>query len=201
MREPGFILGALLLVGAVGVAQALKTGEAAENRYPNELLQFRFYQAASWRSLEPSVSNMKDVRRVLGDPQEASDVSQYTKPYPGDEKAEKPVFTYKVNKDWETLVYFAKYCFHVQPKDIPGDRLCSIDLIPTKRIPFDSTQLPAVFQKRHVWGADAAWNEYSDGTGLRYDVYTTHTPYGNMQPGDLQRISYGPPDGGKQNQN
>jgi hypothetical protein len=136
---------------------------------------------------------MEDVRKVLGDPVDARDVSQYTEPYPGDRIAKQPVFTYKMNDKWEILVYFARYCFHDLPKDTQGDRLCSIDLIPTKRMPFDPKQLPSVFKKKHVAAVDAAWDEFSDGTGLRYEVYTTRTAYGDEKPGDLSRITYGPP--------
>jgi len=136
---------------------------------------------------------MKDIRQILGDPQEAKDVSAYLKPYPGDVKALEPVFTYKLSSGWTLLVYFTKYCFHEFPKGLRGDRLCSFDLVPKKRISFDTSRLPDTFHKNHIQAADAAWDEYSDGTGLRYEVYTTHPPYGSEKPGDLFRISYGPP--------
>ena len=188
------LLAILLAAIAGGIGQrATVDDKAGLDRYPNELPKFRFYQSSSWRSLKPFASSMKDVREVLGEPQEASDVSQFTAPYPGDAEANKPVFTYKINDGWEALVYFCKYCFHSRPKDIPGDRLCSIDLIPTRRISFKSVRFPPVFKRRHIQAVDAAWDEYSDGTGLRYEVYTTHTPYGRQKPGDLDRISYGPP--------
>jgi hypothetical protein len=166
---------------------------ATEDRYPNELPEFRFYETASWRSLEPLVSTMADVRRVLGNPLEAHDVSEYTKPYPGDEKALKPVFSYNLSGGWKLLVYFTKYCFHKPPQGLPGDRVCSFDLLPAFRISFDTSKLPAAFKKTHIPAVDAAWDEYSDGTGLRYEVYSTRTPYGENRPGDLFRISYGPP--------
>lgn len=168
-------------------------GGGTDGRYPHELPEFRFYKTASWRSLEPLIATMNDVRRVLGNPQEAHDVSEYTKPYPGDEKALEPVFTYKLSSDWELLVYFTKYCFHKFPQGLPEDRVCSFDLVPAKRVSLDLSKLPAAFIKTHVQAVDAAWDEYSDGTGLRYEVYTTHPPYGSNEPGDLFRISYGPP--------
>ena len=193
---PGAIALVTILLAAIAgaIAQhATVDDKASGNRYPNELPKFRFFQTSSWRYLKPLVSSMKDVRDVLGEPQEASDVSQFTTPYPGDAEAKKPVFTYKINDEWEALVYFCKYCFHSRPKDIPGDRLCSIDLIPTRRISFKSVKFPPVFKRRHIQAVDAAWDEYSDGIGLRYEVYTTRTPYGKQKPGDLNRISYGPP--------
>jgi hypothetical protein len=168
---------------------------ATEDRYPNELPEFRFYETASWRSLKPLVATMADVRRVLGNPLEVHDVSEYTKPYPGDEKASKPVFSYNLSGGWNLLVYFTKYCFHEPPHGLPGDRVCSLDLLPAFRISFDVSKLPTNFTKTHVQAVDAAWDEYSDGTGLRYEVYSSRTPYGEHRPGDLFRISYGPPKG------
>jgi hypothetical protein len=53
--------------------------------------------------------------------------------------------------------------------------------------------LPTIFSKQHVSAADAAWDEFSDGTGLRYEIYTSKPQYGGEQKGDLNRISYGPP--------
>ena len=164
-----------------------------DGRYPNEVPGFRFYVNAMWDRLTPLGSSMKDVRQVLGNPDEVRDVSAYTEPYPGDEKASEPVFTYKFSGDWELLVYFARYCFHEVPEGTPADKLCSLDLVPRKRIVFDVSRLPNTFVKTHIEAVDAGWDEYSDGTGLRYEVYTTHTQYGSEKPGDLNRISYGPP--------
>ena len=166
----------------------------ATREYPNELAQYKFYQNAKWKSLEPLVSRMADVRRLLGEPSEVHDVSQYTKTYPGDASAKKPVFTYAVDDEWQVIVYFVRYCFYdgpVLPTSL-DDRLCTIDLVPKKRIPFDKIQFPATFKRKAVTAIDAAWDEYADGSGLVYEVYTTKTPYGNTQPGDLNRIKYGP---------
>jgi hypothetical protein len=163
-------------------------------KYPNELAAYQFYQNAKWKSLEPLVSTMADVRRLLGEPSEVHDVSQYTKAYPGDALAKKPVFTYVVDDDWQILVYFVRYCFFDGPAlpTLLDDRLCTIDLVPKKRIPFDKVQFSAPFKRKAVTAIDAAWDEYEDGSGLVYEVYTTRTPYGNTQPGDLNRIKYGP---------
>lgn len=54
------------------------------SRYPNELVGYKLHEKAKWKSLKPLISTMADVRRVLGNPSEAHDTSQYTKPYPGD---------------------------------------------------------------------------------------------------------------------
>jgi hypothetical protein len=164
---------------------------ADPNPYPNELPGYRFFRQAKWNSLRPLISTMADTRRVLGKPDEAVDVAQYTQSYPGDDAAKEPVWTYHVNQNWDRLVYFTRYCFHPLPKKVPGDRLCSIDLIPRNRITMN-LPLPNEFNKQHVDAVDAAWDEYSDGTGLRYEIYTSKPQYGVKQIGDLNRISYGP---------
>ena len=184
------LLSSLTLLPAV----VLEKSQTDGNRYPNELAGYELYEKAKWKSLKPLISTMDDVRRVLGNPSEARDTSQYTKPYPGDALAKKPVFTYELDADWQVLVYFAKYCFYEGP-ELPAslnDRLCTIDLLPKKRIAFDRIQFPTAFKKNHVAAADAAWDEYADGSGLVYEVYTTRTPYGTKQAGDLNRIKYGP---------
>jgi hypothetical protein len=63
-----------------------------------------------------------------------------------------------------------------------------------KKISFRDIRFPQIFTKRNVKAVDAAWDEYRDGTGLRYEVYTTKTVYGGEVPGDLNRVSYGPPE-------
>ena len=183
-----FVSLAVLFAVCAGYAQ---TGD---DTYPNELPGYRFYSTAKWKSLRPLESTMADVRRVLGKPADERDVSQYTKPYPGDAAAKRPVFRYDLDQDWELLVYFVRYCFYDGPA-VPAsldDRLCTIDLVPKKRIPFGGIEFPAAFKKKHVTAVDADWDEFRDGSGLVYEVYTTRTPYGNQQVGDLNRIVYGP---------
>ena len=163
--------------------------------YPNELPEYRFYATAPWRVLVSTKSTMADVRKVLGNPDEASDMEEYREPYPGDTAAKEPVFTYtRMMPDWEVLVYFTRYCDREHPPDPNGDHLCSIDLIPKKRISFSAVKFPEVFIKRHVTAMDALWDDYADGTGLRYKVYTAKPQYGKQGAGDLNRISYGPPE-------
>jgi hypothetical protein len=178
----------LFLTGALANGHS----QSGPNRYPNELADFRFYATAKWKSLEPLVSTVAEVRKALGNPTHAVDLSQYFEPYPGDDRSKNPVFTYDVDDAWEALVYLGHSCFaDVAPKSL---RLCTIELVPKKRVSFGSVQFPSAFKKNHVAGADAAWDEFADGSGLSYHVYTTRTPYGNKQPGDLNRIVYGPSD-------
>lgn len=173
-------------------SQVKVAGKKSE-KYPNELPDFRFYETAKWKTLEPLVSTMKDVRKVLGEPSEANDVSQYTKPYPGDDKAKQPVFTYELNSDWQVLVYFVKYCFqgYVPLPDELDNKLCSIALIPKKPISFQSEIFPDIFKKKDVTAIHGAWIEYTDGTGLIYEIYTRPSPYDNeSKSGDLNRVVY-----------
>jgi hypothetical protein len=137
---------------------------------------------------------MARVREVLGDPNEANDITAYTSPYPGDAVAKEPVFTYtKLIKGWHVLVYFSRYCFRHHPPDPAGTQICSIDLIPDKPVSFSSVRFSARFAKQHVQAADASWDEYTDSNGLQYSVYTGRTAYGSEKAGDLNRISYGFP--------
>jgi len=155
--------------------------------YPNELSGYRFYETAKWRSLTPSRSTIGDVRKVLGDPDDATDLAHPVAPYPGDANVARVVFTYsQLMPNWDVLIYLAKSC---SASERVG--LCSVDLVPHKRIPFLHMTFSAAFTKKHIDAVDAAWDEYGDGSGLRYEVYTTKTPYGRELPGDLNRISYG----------
>jgi hypothetical protein len=79
------------------------------------------------------------------------------------------------------------------PEGTPADKLLQPRPCPQKRIVFNVSRLSNTFVKTHLEAVDAGWDEYSDGTGLRYEVYTTHTKYGFEKPGDVKRFSYGPP--------
>jgi hypothetical protein len=158
--------------------------------YPSELPGYHFYETAKWRNLTRSSSTLADVRKLLGDPDDATDLASAVAPYPGDANVSSVVFTYsRLMRGWDVLIYLRKSCGG--GSETP--RLCNVDLLPHKRIPFANARFPRTFAKRHVTAVDAAWDEYSDGSGLRYEVYSTKTPYGNELPGDLNRISYGNP--------
>ena len=179
---------AALSVGLIvtGCAQAQsKAGKTLS--YPHELPGFKFYRKAKWKSLEPLASTIADVRRVLGKPGEEIDLSDYFAPYPGDAAAKNPVLKYSYGTDWEILIYFSK---PQAQASAAAHILSSIDLIPDKRIPFGKLRFPSGFQKRHVRAVDGAWDEYSDGTGLVYAVYTHKPQYSDQQAGDLYRIRY-----------
>ena len=188
-------IGAVLLLTIAMEAATQETQHIDASRaYPNELPQFRYYSTAIWRQLIPTHSTMADVRRTLGTPNDADDIASYTMPYPGDKIAKEPVFTYShLIPGWDVLIYFSRYCFRKHPADPVGDRICSVDLIPNHRIPMSEIKIPEMFKREHVVAADAAFDEYTDDSGLQYSVYTTKTPYSDKTYGDLNRISYGFP--------
>jgi hypothetical protein len=188
------ILGFVLL-GQTLLLLSQTTNQANSRRYSNELPQLQFYEKAKWKALTPLVSPISDVKRVLGQPKEATDIARYFDPYPGDDKAVTPLFIYALDADWEIFVYLGKDCgYRSNSAAFPENRLCTIELLPKKHLSFRDRSFPAVFVKRHVSAADAAWDEYRDSEGLAYYVYTTRTPYGGNVPGNLQRIVYGPSD-------
>jgi hypothetical protein len=134
----------ILFIGACLVAQA-----QAPRHFANELPEYRFADTANWSLLIPDVSTMDDVRRLMGDPDDATDMSQYGKPYPGDSSAKQPLFTYRKSMPgWEILVYFSSYCFRPHEKDTKQNHVCSIDLIPNKPISFKDVNFPAFFCKK-----------------------------------------------------
>jgi hypothetical protein len=155
--------------------------------YPKELSGYRFYETAKWRSLTPSSSTIASVRKLLGNPDDATDLAHPAVPYPGGAIVTSVVFTYsQLMPDWDVLIYLKKSCGVSKTP-----RLCSVDLVPHERNPFAHITLPPAFAKRHINAADAGWDEYGDGSGLRYEIYTTKPPYGKELPGDLNRVSYG----------
>ncbi|ANM29868.1 hypothetical protein ABI59_10190 [Acidobacteria bacterium Mor1] len=166
------------------------------SRYPNELQGFVLWETGAWRDLQPLVSTLDDVRRVLGPPERAVDLRQYSKPYPGDGAAQSPVFTYFVDDDYDILVYFVRSDYAARrryPAEL-FDRLLSIDFVPKRQVSFRGQIFPRAFSKERVRAADAAWDDHSDGSGLVYSVYSAAPAHGDAQQGDLNRISYGPPE-------
>ena len=179
----------LLGYGVVGV----KAG--ASDRYPNEILGFQLYKGAKWASLTPLKSRMADVRQVLGPPDDAHDLANYSQPYPGDGTAKCAVWDYS-DGDWTILVYFDSYTFADRSQPLPEDQdlVSTIDLIPRTPIPFHFKYIPPTFESMPVDAPCARWIEYRDTYGLKYEVFTSKTAYGDEQPGDLNRIVYGPSD-------
>lgn len=172
-----------------------KTEQAVPRRYSNELPKLRFYEDAKWKALTPLISSISDVRRVLGPPKKTIDIAHYFDSYSDDNRAIAPLFIYPMDGDWQIFAYLGKHCgYQSSSLPFPENRLCTIELLPKRHRSFHNLSFPPVFLKRHVNGADAAWDEYRDSEGLAYEVYTTRTPYGGDVPGDLSRIVYGPSD-------
>lgn len=174
---------------------AQNTAVYVEPPWAHELLGYRIYGVSKLRAVAPLGSTMADVRRVLGEPDQARDMSRPTQPYPGDGSARQPVLTYRFGPDWEMLAYSTKWCSYAYPPMPVGDRLCSVELIPRSPRSLSAVVFPPAFQRRHVATADGAWDEYSTDSGLRYEVYTTSAQNRLQRPGDLRRIVYGPPRG------
>jgi hypothetical protein len=134
---------------------------------------------------------MADVREALGDPVETVDLAHYSS-YPGDAAADCPLFIYELDRNWKLYIYFAgpNMAAGTLPESVHR-RLFSIDLLPRKPLHFPA-KFTGKYTRKPTRGADAAWDEFSDGSGLCYSVYTGYTPFGGERPGDLDRISYGP---------
>ena len=166
---------------------------SAAQRYPNELEGYKFQAEAPWAVVVPLKSSLADVRAVLGQPRKATDLHSYFSPYPGDKQAFAPLFEYSWKADWDVYIYFVTRDQSEQPGPLHGlsGRVFSLDLIPRNRVSFVGVTFPAVFSKRHVVAADAAWDEFSDTHGLTYEVYTGRPAHGDAVKGDLNRISYG----------
>ena len=174
---------------------AQNTAVYVEPPWAHELLGYRIYGVSKLRALAPLGSTMADVRRVLGEPDQARDMSRPTQRYPGDVAASQPVLAYRFGPAWEMLVYSTKYCAFTHPPMLAGDRLCSVELVPRNPRSLSAVVFPPAFQRRHAAAADGAWDEYSTDSGLRYEVYTASALGRRERPGDLRRIVYGPPRG------
>jgi hypothetical protein len=188
MRVASLFLGALILVGE-GVSGG------ALGRYPNELDGFKFQASAKWGSLVPLKSTIAEVRALLGQPRESTDLSDYFSPYPGDERAGAPLLEYSWRPEWDVYIYFVTRDEAGRPGQTHGlgGRVRSIELIPRKRPSFAKVVFPSTFVKHHVIAADAAWDEYSDAWGLTYAVYSGRPAHVDASRGDLNRIIYGAP--------
>lgn len=159
--------------------------------YPNEIKGFKFYHESTWQKLSPLKSDMNDVRQCLGNPDLEHDIANYLAPYPGDDSAIQPVWTYKINPEWSMLVYFVKTGYPENitfPKDM-GNKLFSIDLLPEKIKIINTSKFGKEFKKTHVMAADASWDEYSDTCGLSYKIYTGIAGK-KIHRNQLNRISY-----------
>jgi hypothetical protein len=185
----------LVVSGVLVVAASVSL--RAECPYPNELPGLKKCASSRWKSLVPLDSTMEDVRSALGEPTFADDIGPIDDaPYPGDEKAEHPLFTYSADSGWTLHVYFVKTSTMARRRfpQFLYDRVLAVDLVPPidARIPVEELLPP--FKKEHVEAMDADRDEFADGTGLRYEVSTASTPSGDQRQRYLKRIVYGASD-------
>lgn len=181
------------------LASTLGPASSQDCAYSNELVGYRLCETAAWRSLRPLVSTLADVRAILGTPTYEWDMTNYHVPYPGDKAAKEPILGFDDGGPWRIQVRLVRTdedARSLYPASL-RDRLLSIFLIPTQRVPFGQVVFPRSFVKRHVVDGDLAWDEYHHPSGLTYQVYSAHAPYADYQAGDLTGITYGVSDEAK----
>jgi hypothetical protein len=179
--------------GNAGSPKSPRHGRGGE-RYPNELPHLRLWHAGRWNELEPLVSTLADVRRVLGTPADANDIGQYSEPYPGDDRAKQPVLRYTSPAVETVLAYTVRSDLSVSgcyPASLQ-QRLLSVDLIHRVELACRDLWGPR-FRNAVVVAADASWREFRDPAGLRYQVVGCDASDGRGS-GRLKRIVYGPSD-------
>ena len=165
----------LLVFSAPSAAQRPRPKAVSALKYPNELPQLKLYEKAKWKELEPMVSTEEDVRRVLGD----------------------VLAIYEFDPDWLVLLSFVGRGSHTNGKPWPESltgRVASITLRPRKRLSLKGVKFPPAFKwgGGHASHSDATWDVYSDGSGLKYYIFSNKT--GEHEPGDLYQIEYGASD-------
>jgi hypothetical protein len=176
----------ILVLGAVPTADP--------PNYPNELPGFKLYATAKWNKLVPLQSDFNDVRKVMGDPTNFAEAAGYFYPNQGHSASKTSLFWYDLDDDWQMIVYFVRFDSQDYAKQY-GGKIETLDLIPRRAMRMTGIADLAKLKKKHVRAADAAWDEYSDGTGLKYEVYTSKLPsWFKEGPGDLNRVVYGAPD-------
>lgn len=178
------LLAAAIMVLLAAQTQA-QTPPAQSERYPNELPALRLYAAARWNKLTPLVSTAADVRRVMGEPSRVYDVTRLGGIYPGDAKAEQPVFIYE-DADYTTHIYFGRYCLYTaELKGKASDRLCQIVIAPKRNIPVEAGAFTSAFRREAKRLPGESWDEYADEDGLVYIVKN------GVRGLHLNRIMYG----------
>jgi|GEM_PF-3520145 len=171
----------------------VKTSQAQESFYPNELEGYRFFSMEKIKELRLAISSRDDVVRIFGE--ECETICEYSDDW-------RIIFTYfdHISKGSEengvkiTLVPDAKY----------RQRLYEIRFVPKKRISFEKAAFPEPFSKSMTVGfghdfsgkaSSAFFDIYSDSNGLRYMIfkaegYTTFDKKDERLTGDLVSIEY-----------
>ncbi|MCM8541896.1 MAG: hypothetical protein NE328_16625 [Lentisphaeraceae bacterium] len=138
-------------------------------KYP-ELKGFEFYGKGEWSKIVPGKTSANSVIDLMGKGEESEHVNS--------------LLIYKGYQDYKIYIYLTK------PVNNENSIVESVDFIPNGKVPMGQIKWLANFKIVPVRAACAAWKEYTDKSGLVYEVYTTSTRYGGHVPGDLNRVSY-----------
>ena len=155
------IISIILTISICSTAEQLK--------YP-ELDKYIIFESGPWSKLIPGKSTVEDVRSILGNGNPSKDVGS--------------LLCFDGPKDFKLFVYFTGKI------DNKESLLDSLDFIPKNREIMVDIKWTDNFKPSKVKAADAGWIEYTDSSGLVYEVYTSKTQFGGHMPGDLNRISY-----------
>jgi hypothetical protein len=164
---------------SIVAAKAGQTSSKAESSYPNELPNVKLYQEAKWNSLQPYVSTIDDVEKLLGEPVPIIDDRLH-----GD-------FGFECDPDWIIVIDVVG-----KGEDLPDSvagRVLLIRLYPKKRVSMVGADFSAFRAYTYREGAEEA-RVYYDQFGLRYVVYAKGTADGRFHTGDLESVMYGPSD-------
>ena len=170
----GFVLGKFIIVVFSFLLFSCSVQESRESserqiKYP-ELKGFELYEKGEWSKIVPGRTSVKEVISFMGKGEESEYVSS--------------LLIYKGQQDYKTYIYLTK------PVNDASALVKSVDFIPNGKVPMGEIKWPANFKIDPVQAACAAWKEYTDKSGLVYEVYTTSTRYGRHVAGDLNRVSY-----------
>ena len=169
----------IILCGvAFGAPQVRQSPSKHESQYPNELSNLKLHQEAKWKSLQPYVSTVGDVEKLLGKP-----VAVY------DELLQSYVAGFQYDPNWTIVVDVIGEDSELPPTRV--GRVLSIELHPKRRISLVGADFSA-FRAATYTARDEETTSYYDKFGLRYVVFERDTANGRFHAGDLKRIEYGP---------
>jgi hypothetical protein len=170
-----FALCNLVLVAA----QARQSLSKGQSPYPNELPNLKLYREAKWNSLQPYVSTIDDVEKLLGEPVPMLDDRLHGE------------FGFEYDPDW-TIVIDVVGKGGDLPDSVAG-RVSLIYLHPKKSVSLVGADFSAFRGYTYREGNEEG-TVYYDKFGLRYVVYEKDTADGRFHAGDLKSIMYGPSD-------
>jgi hypothetical protein len=171
----------LLLTLSLKAGQAQQAALQDKTPYPNELPNLKLYHEAKWNSIQPYVSSVDDVVKLLGEP-----VPVY------DNLIHGFVGGYESDPDWTIVIDILD-----KDPDLPDSvrgHVLSVTLYPKKRVPLSGADFSAFsgYTYKDSRDPNVGGTVYYDKFGLRYSVYAKDTIDGRFRVGDLQQIIYGP---------